>query len=265
MLAGGRELKAIFFDAGGTLFRPYPSVGAIYSKMALKHGLHTDPQKIEHLFAQAWHSRNGLSSLAGATSDKIERDWWYALVKDVFASLGSFSDFEAFFAELYDLFARAECWRLFDDSLATLEKLKLEGFRLGMISNWDHRLFSIVKDLGIEPYFEKILASSTVGVAKPAAAIFHQALEALGVRAEEALHIGDSFVDDFQGATAAGMTAVLLNRSGKDYNGLTVISGLNQLVSLLHKSSPADATAALGSAKDSVAEGRKGRGEEFFK
>lgn len=228
-----KKVKTVFFDAGGTLFRPYPSVGEIYSRTALKHGLQTDPHRVEELFREAWHARNGMLALAGATSDKIERDWWYGLVRDVFASQGTFENFESFFDELYDLFARAESWRLFDDSVAILDTLRTRGYALGMISNWDNRLYSIVRDLGIEPYFQKILASSTVGVAKPGIAIFHQALEALGATAETSLHIGDSLSDDYHGARGAGMQAVLLDRQGKDYNGIVRVKSLKEIGDLL--------------------------------
>ena len=225
-------VKVIFFDAGGTLFEPYPSVGDIYARTALKHGLRAGADDIERLFGDAWHARNGLSSLAGATTDKIERDWWYGLVRDVFAPLGRFKDFEAFFAELYDLFARAECWRLFDDVRPALDQLRGAGYRLGILSNWDHRLFSIVEALGLSD-FETVTASAAVGVAKPSPGIFHKALESMSVPAADALHVGDSLVDDVQGATSVGMRGVLLDRRGKPYNGVTVIRSLRELLGVL--------------------------------
>src|SRR4029077_13090358 len=138
----------IFFDAGGTLFRPYPSVGEGYARTAKKHGVEGTPEDIEQRFHDAWLARNGLASVAAATDERIERDWWHQLVMDVFAPTSRFDNFEAFFDELYDVFATAACWRLFDDALPILEALKARRYRLGMISNWDHRLFSILEGLG---------------------------------------------------------------------------------------------------------------------
>src|SRR5438552_2356374 len=127
------KIKVVFFDAGGTLFRPYPSVGAVYARVAARHGVRVDADRVEKLFHEKWHKRNGMTSLKGQSSEKIERDWWRRLVKEVFGSPllsppkeaegndGSpFRDFDAFFRELYDLFARAECWRLFDDAVPVL-------------------------------------------------------------------------------------------------------------------------------------------------
>src|SRR6266581_955206 len=128
--------KVIFFDAGGTLFRPYPSVGEVYARTAARHGVRVDAEHVEKAFHHKWHERNGMTTLAGLTSEKIERQWWHALVQDVFGNLGAFDNFDAFFQELYDLFARAECWRLFEDTLPVLQQLKVQGLRLGIISNW---------------------------------------------------------------------------------------------------------------------------------
>lgn len=144
-----------------------------------------------------------------------------------------FRDFDAFFQELYDLFARAECWRLFDDTVPVLEELKAKGFRLGIISNWDHRLYSIVEQLGLSPYFEQVTASSAVGTAKPGKRIFEAALASMKTRASESLHIGDSLEDDYHGASRAGMKAVLLNRQRKAYNGVVRIDSLRHLQGLL--------------------------------
>ena len=85
-----RKIKVVFFDAGGTLFRPYPSVGDVYARTAARHGVVVQAGEVEEAFHKSWHKRNGMVSLAGRTTEKIERDWWYALVRDVFARPHSF-------------------------------------------------------------------------------------------------------------------------------------------------------------------------------
>ena len=248
--------KVVFFDAGGTLFRPFPSVGAIYARVAGRHGVRVDADQVEKVFHDKWHERNGMTSLAGLSSEKIEREWWFRMVREVFSGFSSspagsgrgsmdsppaaagndgtpFDDFDAFFQELYDLFARAECWRLFDDSIPVLRRLQETGFRLGIISNWDHRLFAIVEQLGLSAYFECVTASSAVGTAKPGPRIFETALKAMRVAAAESLHVGDSLEDDYHGASRAGMKAVLLDRQNKAYNGVVRIQTLQQLPEFL--------------------------------
>ncbi len=229
-----RAVKVIFFDAGGTLFRPYPSVGEIYAQTAKDHGVVSEAQELEERFHLAWHARNGLASLTGATSDKIERDWWYGMVKETFAAHHhTFSDFEVFFDDLYERFARPDVWRLYDDVLPTLNHLKARHYRLAMISNWDHRLFSLVEGLGLSPYLETVIASSSVGTPKPGARIFEAALKKVNVPPAQAVHVGDSLEDDYHGATRAGLQAVLLDRHRKAYNGITRVGTLHEFADLL--------------------------------
>jgi len=201
--------------------------------VALVHGVRVDATHVEKTFHDKWHERNGLVTLAGLTSEKIERDWWYALVRDVFGNLGEFESFDNFFQELYDLFARAECWRLFEDTVPVLQELQKKRYRLGIISNWDHRLFSIVEQLGLSPYFEQVTASSAVGTAKPGIQIFESALKSMKIAPHESFHVGDSLEDDFHGATRAGIKAVLLDRHGKAYNHAARIETLRELPALL--------------------------------
>jgi len=214
-----KKTEVIFFDAGGTLFRPWPSVGHVYAQTALKHGVTVDPHAVEKAFHEKWHLRNGMSSLE-KTSEKVEREWWYSFVQEVFHNVDAFDDFDAFFTELYDLFARAECWRLFDDTVPALTRLQKQGLRLAIISNWDHRLFSIVEQLQLTSYFENVTASAAVGSSKPNPRIFEHALQAMKIDPASCIHVGDSVVDDYEGALQLGIKPLLIDRSERAYNGL---------------------------------------------
>ncbi|MBI4395290.1 MAG: haloacid dehalogenase, partial [Candidatus Omnitrophica bacterium] len=77
------KIKAIFFDAGGTLFRPYPSVGEIYAEAASRYGGTYDAERLEAGFNSAWKKRGGLSSLGTETNEEKERRWWHSLVREV--------------------------------------------------------------------------------------------------------------------------------------------------------------------------------------
>ena len=90
--------RVIFFDAGGTLFRPYPSVGEIYARVAGTHGVRVDAKQVEKTFHAEWHKRDGTASLSELTREKLEREWWYALVRDVFGNLGEFDNFDLQFS-----------------------------------------------------------------------------------------------------------------------------------------------------------------------
>ncbi len=93
-----------------------------------------------------------------------------------------------------------------------------------MISNWDQRLPLLLKRLGLTPFFDAVVTSSEVGVEKPDGRIFTEALRRLEVEPGEALHVGDSPLDDVEGAIAAGMEAVRLDRSRR-HSGIPDLSG----------------------------------------
>lgn len=226
------KIKAFFFDAGGTLFRPYPSVGEIYCEVAFKHGLQTEAGALEKLFHSHWDEKDGLASLTNRTGQKEEKEWWRALVRDVFSKVGEIKNFEGFFEELYDRFARSEAWRLFPDALPILESLKKRGKIVGIISNWDSRLFGICEGLGLTPYLDFILASAAVGVAKPHPDIFKEALKRAEVSPQEALHVGDSLKDDVWGARQLGIHAIFIDRKrsrGLKTPEITTIQFLDEL------------------------------------
>lgn len=204
--------KAVFFDAGGTLLHPFPSVGEIYKRVAGVHGCFVDAEKIEKAFREAWLKRDGLSHLTVHNSEKIERLWWRDLVGEVFEAFGGFRDFEVFFTELYDTFARPECWKLYPGTLEILKTIRKKKKHLGIISNWDSRLLGLCEGLGLHNHFDFILASAVFGASKPSAKIFEEALRRAGVQPHEAVHIGDSFEDDIKGARAAGLDAILIER-----------------------------------------------------
>ncbi len=72
--------------------------------------------------------------------------------------------------------------------------------------------------------------SSLFGASKPSPAIFEEAVRMAGVAREEALHVGDSLHDDYHGAKAAGLAALLVDRSGKAPPGVESVASLAEIV-----------------------------------
>src|SRR5262249_32778679 len=145
-------------------------------------------------------------NVSAADLARCEYEWWRELVQRVFAA-APFVDFNAFFRELFDYFARASSWELFADVQPAFAALRESGLRLAIVSNFDARLFGICDGLGITAYFDAIVVSSRVGCAKPDPRIFALALDRLHVTAGEAMHVGDSGHEDIAGARAAGIAA----------------------------------------------------------
>jgi putative hydrolase of the HAD superfamily len=206
-------LKAIFFDAAGTLFRVHGSVGAAYANVAARHGVAVSAAEIAPRFRAAFRDMPPLCfpGVPAAELPQRERAWWKRVVTATFAGC-QFGDFDAFFHDLFEHFACADAWELFPDVQPALTELKGRGLRLGVVSNFDGRLTAVCAGLGIARCFATIVMSGRVGHAKPDPRIFAIALRRLGVAATEAVHVGDSETDDVEGAQAAGLRAVLIQR-----------------------------------------------------
>ena len=105
---------------------------------------------------------------------------------------------------------------LYGDVVPTLQHLRDEGFKLAIVSNWDTPLDPLVGRLGIADYFDIIVASHDARVrsAKPDSHIFEYTLTSVGVSAEEAVHVGDTYEADIIGARNAGIRPILIDRDG---------------------------------------------------
>ena len=212
------QKTTVFFDAAGTLITVNGSVGARYAVLARAYGKDVDPREVEAGFRRSFPKAPPLA-FPGAPVAKLaelEHAWWRAVVRDVFAGFGPFPRFDAYFDALYAAFAQPEAWRLYPETRPTLDALRDRGYRLGVISNFDARLFGLLEGLGIADYFDPIVASSRAGAAKPAPAIFRHALTTCGVKAEQAVHVGDTYELDVLGAQGAGVAAILIDRVERD-------------------------------------------------
>ncbi len=232
-------MKAVFFDAAGTLFDAREPVGYTYARLARKHGLAADNAAVSAGFRRTFASTPGLAFGPGRHPDEIrrlEREWWYGLVRRSFEGLGEFDSFDAFFDELFAYFGDPTSWAPLPQAHSVLQSLKAANLRLGIISNFDHRLYRILEGLELRPFFDTVTISSEAGYAKPAPQIFASALSALGVPAAEAVHIGDSEHMDVHGAQAAGLRAILIdagNGAPAVERGAARVSSLAQMIEVM--------------------------------
>ncbi|MDY7049814.1 MAG: HAD-IA family hydrolase [Microcystis panniformis WG22] len=209
--------QVIFLDAVGTLFGVKGSVGAIYSQIAADFGVEVAAESLEQSFSAIFPTSPPLAfpDVELAQIPELEYRWWRSLTGAVFNNLGyleRFPDFEAFFGELYHHFATAEPWVLYEDVIPALRLWQIQGIELGIISNFDSRIYQVLAELGLEYFFRSITISSQTGAAKPDPEIFQIALEKHDCPPAQAWHIGDSKKEDYQGAKALGMEAFLIKR-----------------------------------------------------
>jgi putative hydrolase of the HAD superfamily len=226
-------IKAIFFDAAGTLIKPARRVGESYAALAGKYGIRVAPAEVSARFRVCFEGASPLA-FPGATPDAIsglEQNWWKHLVTEVFAPFGPFKEFDAFFDELFAYFARPDSWELFPESIETLQALRERGLKRAVISNFDSRLLNILDGLGAASWFDAIFVSSAVGYAKPDRRIFEFALEAQQLAAPAALHIGDSVTNDVGGAANAGVKGILVDRKpSRDADATPRVANLKEIL-----------------------------------
>lgn len=107
-------------------------------------------------------------------------------------------------------------YRAFDDLADTLNLLR-QNYRLGIVSNgWPDYQREKLKTLGITDFFKTLIFSKEAGSAKPDERIFQKACESLSVQPQEALMVGDNPRLDGEGALAAGLHSVWLNRTARE-------------------------------------------------
>jgi putative hydrolase of the HAD superfamily len=229
-------IKAVFFDAAGTLIKPAKRVGESYAAIAAKHGKNVLASDIAERFRVCFDlaPRLAFPGVTEPNLSALERDWWKQLVGRVFEPWSPFERFDAYFAELFAYFAEPGAWSLYPEVPETLSVLKERGLILGVISNFDSRLVRVLNGLGAASSFEEIFVSSRVGYAKPDPRIFHAALNRHGLKPENAIHVGDSETNDLRGASNAGLRGVLIDRdNGTSPVDRDRVTSLKAIVSML--------------------------------
>jgi putative hydrolase of the HAD superfamily len=207
-------IKAVFFDAAGTLIKPARRVGESYAMIARRYGLAIGPAELSERFRACFDASPPLA-FPGVTEERMtemEREWWKDLVLRVLGPAAAFERFDEYFSDLFAYFAGPAAWALYPEVPETVSALRERGLILDVISNFDSRLISILHGLGAAGWFSNIFVSTRVGYAKPDRRIFEAALRQHGLEPHEALHIGDSMTNDFRGASDAGLRAVLVDR-----------------------------------------------------
>jgi putative hydrolase of the HAD superfamily len=208
-----RTLKAIFFDAAGTLFYLHETVGYHYALVGREIGLHLDPVAADRAFCAAWDSMPARQSIDGPREND-DKDWWRQLVERVLERVAPATnklDRDNFFEIAYEYFAEAGVWKLYPEVLDVLRKLQ-PHYQLAVVSNFDGRLRFTLEHLGVSRFFVHVFISSELGADKPDPEIFRRALKLIDLKANEVLHVGDDAECDWNAAAEAGLSVFRLDR-----------------------------------------------------
>jgi len=209
-------VRAVFFDVGNTLLYPYPSVATVCHEVFAAAGHARDVDDIERLmplvddFYEAAYARDDTFW----TDEERTSEVWVGMYSLLARKLGIEDDAESLARRVYEEFGDPARWMAYADVRPAFERLRERGLALGIISNWDRRLESILASLGLTEMLDTVVSSAVVGLRKPDPRIFEHACEAVGVAGHEAVHVGDHHYADVLGASSAGLYPVLIDRHG---------------------------------------------------
>ena len=232
--------SVVLFDVGETLVGPRESFGAVYARVLEGHGLLLGADLLERsireVIAEVSHEiPRGTDRYAYYPGG--ESEYWLRFSRRTLEkATGKAVDGDLprrALDGLRDAFLVPDAWEVFADVVPTLDALRREGVRLGVVSNWDSRLPEVLRVLELDRHFEVVGVSHFEGVEKPEPALFRRVLEKMEARPEEALHVGDIPELDLAGARAAGLDALLVDRRGRldaDHEALRDLSPLPAIV-----------------------------------
>lgn len=215
LLAATKIYKTIFFDMGSTLVGLNPSWEGIYHQVFQRAGLDISLGEVEQAVAYSWGIVASQDRSANFVTPTLEgnRQWEREVEVRVMERLGIHPDIhDQLFWKIIEAFEDPATYPLYPETRQVLERLTQEGYNLGIISNWSWHLPELCESLELAHYFKAIITSARVGYPKPQPGIFNAALAQLDVRPDEALHIGDTFLADVEGAWGVGMAALWLDR-----------------------------------------------------
>jgi len=216
--------QAILFDAYGTLVyldRPFERMQEALRWRGVE--LPLEPVTKALRAEMRYYRRENRRGHNPASLDALRLDC-AGVILDAFSGQGISLSLSP--SEMVECILESFVFMLYPEVPEAMERISRWGIPMGVVSNWDYRLPSILENLGVAHCFKVILASATAGVEKPDPRIFQMALEGLQIPAKTALFIGDSLENDIAGAQAVGLYPILLVREGSVSSSVPVARNL---------------------------------------
>jgi putative hydrolase of the HAD superfamily len=204
-----RQLEAVLFDVDFTLAKPGPLLGPEgYRDAGERFGLVLDPERYAEARAAA------VADLEHHPELEHDEAIWVRFTEDIVRGMGGKGARVRAVAEaITEGWLHADNFELYEDALPVLELLRRSRMKIGLVSNTSRDLDAFIRHFALD--VDAWISSGTHGKVKPSPTIFRAALALLEVEPEAAAMVGDSLLDDIEGARALGMRALLLDRDGR--------------------------------------------------
>lgn len=216
-------VRAVVFDAVGTLLVPDPPAPVVYANFARRHGLAV-PADLDVRFNAAYQAEDEFDRERGwRTGEARERERWRRIVSAVLGSNDA-----NLFSELWGHFANPSAWRLIPGAAETIAGFQSQQLELGVATNFDRRFHQVVAGFTELIAVRHRFVSSEIGWRKPAREFFDVVVRTVGFPADHVLHVGDNRESDYAGAKDAGLRAVLVDPgyARNDISAIATLAGL---------------------------------------
>lgn len=236
-------IKAVFFDLYQTLVCYEPPREELQARALREFGVEVSPEVLRRplVIADEFIYQEIARSSLSQRSKEEQMALWAQYERVLLKEAGIEADERLILGLLGKMRQFDMKLVLFDDVMPILTDLKGRGLTLGLISNIDHDITPLLNELGLKSLLQVVVTSQDAGFNKPQPEIFQEALKRAGVRASQAIYIGDQYQVDVVGAKKAGMEGVLLDRGGYfvEINDCPRIQSLTQLAAHLSRSGSA--------------------------
>ena len=212
---------AVFFDLEGTLVVRATRLEEVIETVLFAHDLVRSPDAVSH----AVESERTRGSASG-------REFHAAVLRALALEGGA----DRLASVVWEACQRIDPPVLASGVPAAIELLRGAGAVLGVITNADGTVRDTLARMGLARHLEVVMTPSRAGATKPDRRIFQAALAEAGVPASRAWHVGDDPVGDVQGATGAGLSAVLVRGPrGGSVDGAFTAARVDEAAALILK------------------------------
>lgn len=220
--------KVLTFDAYNTLYATTLPVMEQYCLVAKKYGIEADPRQLTANFPLIFKALKEEHPNYGKYTNITAQEWWSHLITNVFRPMVTTKEM---IDEILERFEGFEAYAVYPDLLELLEHIKenYPNVVLGIISNTDPVVYTLIKNLGLFQYFKNhFYLSYDLEVKKPSKEIFQLAIEDIlkknpGMLSDTTMqdfkrncwHVGDEAENDMLAAKDAGWNGIVIDRDNK--------------------------------------------------
>ncbi len=229
---------AVYFDVGDTLVHPRLTLSELLAEVAGHLDIALPGVAFsglsDHMRARvAERTRLGRPFTYPPAES---REFWLETYQGFLSRMLREEDASRLARAVLDILSSPEGYVVFHDALPTLWRLREDGFRLGIVSNWESWLPQLLERTGVAPLLDHVVISGVCGIEKPDPGIFALALREAGIGPEQTFYVGDNPEHDVAPPLLVGITPVLLDRCRRYHPNTDHphIASLHELPSLLN-------------------------------